>query len=70
MIQEMTCPYLVDRVGSERGVGRHQEMTARRWDERSDDANQVVVHVSWVPQSLRTCRHNRRDLKNTVSRHS
>ena len=67
MIQEITCHYLVDRVGREWGVGRHQEMTARRWDERSDDADQIVVHVSWVPQSLRTCRHNRRDLKNTVS---
>ena len=54
--------YLVDRVGSERGVGRHQEMTTRRWDERSDDADQVIIHISRVSQCLRACRHNRRDL--------
>ena len=37
-------------------------MTTRRWDERSDDADQVVIHISWVSQRLRACRHNRRDL--------
>lgn len=66
LMQRIACHYLVDRVGSERGVGRHQEMTARRWDERSDDADQVVIHISWVPQRLRTRRHNRRDLNNTT----
>ena len=41
-------------------------MTARCWYKRSDNADQVVVHVSWVPQGLRARRHDRSHLKHTT----
>lgn len=60
--------YLGDLIVREGRVRRHEEVTARRRDERGDDADQVVVHVSRVPQGCRRCRHDRRNLcKQNVS---
>jgi hypothetical protein len=39
-----------------------EEVTARCWDERSDDADEVVVHVARVSKGRRRGGHDRRDL--------
>ena len=33
-------------------------MTPRRWNQRGNQAHQVVVHVAWVPQSRRRSCHD------------
>ena len=36
-------------LGRERGVAGHEEVQVRRWDEWSDETNQIVVHVRRIP---------------------
>lgn len=50
--------YLIDVVAGEGSVGGHQEMAAGRRYEGCDNADKVIVHVSWVSEGLRTgCHH-------------
>lgn len=50
-------------------VPGHEEMAARRGDQRGDEADEVVVHVAWVPQGRRGRRHHGRHLRNTTPTH-
>lgn len=50
---------LACRIGQcEGGVARHEEVTPRRGDERGQQSNEVVVHVSRIPQRGGRCRHD------------
>lgn len=44
---------LFDIVARERSIRRHQEVAARCWDQRRDDADEIVVHVAGVSKSCR-----------------
>lgn len=45
-------------VSGEWCVPSHEEVEARCGDERGNQANEVVVHVAWVPQCGRARRHD------------
>ena len=39
---------LIDLVACEGSVGGHEEVAPWGWDERGDDADKVVIHISGV----------------------
>ena len=39
---------LVYDIAGKGGIGSHQEMTPGCWDQRSNDSNKIVVHVSGI----------------------
>ena len=41
--------YLLNFVAGEGSVGGHEEVTPWRRDEGGDHADEIVVHVAWVP---------------------
>jgi len=52
---------LVDLIACEGRVGSHEKVTTRCGDERCDDTDQVVVHVTWISKSLGTGSDDCRD---------
>lgn len=56
--------YLFNLVTGEWGVGGHEEVTSRCWDQRRDDADKVIVHVARVSQCLCARSYHSRDLAN------
>ena len=54
---------LIDLVACEGSVGGHEEVAPWGWDERGDDADKVVIHISGVSESLRAGCHDGRDLQ-------
>ena len=49
---EEVIAHLINLIAGERGVGRHEEMATRRWDEGCYDANEIVVHIAGVTEGL------------------
>ena len=49
------CLCLFDVVARERCIGGHQEMASRSWYQGGDNADKVVVHISWVSKGGSTC---------------
>lgn len=53
---------LINFVGREWSVGGHEKMTARSGNERSNHADEIVVHVAGISKRLRRCCHHGRNL--------
>lgn len=57
--KESSRPYLM--FSSQRRVSSHQEVQASGRNQRRDQADQVVVHITRIPQSSSASGHDRRD---------
>lgn len=49
---------LFDLIACEGGVGCHEEVASRSWDEGGEDADEIVVHVAWISESRGASRHD------------
>lgn len=49
---------LLDLVASKGCVRRHEEVAPRSWDQGGQDADEIVVHVSRIPEGRRASRHD------------
>ena len=52
---------LLNVVTGEWCIRGHKEMTPRGRNQRGDNADEVVVHVPWIPKRCGTRRHDRRN---------